>query len=529
MAYVFVADFFKQDIPGGGEIVNHEIICALQEKGEEVKSIHSHNLTLEVLERLSGADFIVGNFLNMSESTRRALAREKYIIYEHDHKYLKTRDPSCFKDFQAPADQIINVDFYRNARAVICQSRLHTDTATRNLRLNNIKNASGNPWSAADLDLLKKMGTRDKKFVCAIMDSTNEIKNTSGAIRFCKEKGLEYKLIPPSNYEDFIEQLSECEFFVFLPTTQETLSRVVIEARMLGCKVITNDLIGATSEPWFKLGGSDLIESIRGKRAEIVQMIQQVFEGPPSYEDVTVILNAYRRPYNLEKQIEAIRSQTRPPKQIWLWVNDHEDLGGFDFEDIDVDRIFKNDHNWKFYGRFAAALLAETDYVAIFDDDTVPGTEWFENCLDTMEIQEGIMGSAGVILQKDAYNPHQRCGWPTQNAQLTRVDLVGHAWFFKREWLKYLWAEYPTTWDNGEDIQFSYLAQKYGGINTYCPPHPPEKPELHGSLYGNELGIDNKATSTNSNISHEVFFSERDYCVQKAIKNGWEVVKKVSE
>ena len=34
--------------------------------------------------------------------------------------------------------------------------------------------------------------------------------------------------------------------------------------------------------------------------------------------DITVILNAYRRPYNLKMQIEAIRNQTVKPKQICL-------------------------------------------------------------------------------------------------------------------------------------------------------------------------------------------------------------------
>jgi len=525
MKYVFISDFFKQDVPGGAEIVDHEIIKSLRNSGTEVTTFHSHQCSLEVLERFHGARFIVSNFINLSEAVKRALGREKYIIYEHDHKYLKTRDPSLYKDFWAPREQLINVDFYRNAIAVVCQSKLHTETAKLNLGIKNIKNASGSLWSNEDLTLLETYTKRSKKPLCAIMDSPNRNKNTSGAIKYCKERGLKYKLIPASSYKKFIEELSECDTFVFFPTTQETLSRVVLEARMLGCKVTTNNLVGAASEPWFKLKGIELIDWVRERTPAIFQMITDTFEEPNPYEDITVILNAYRRPYNLAKQVQAIREQNRPPKQIWLWVNDHQDLEGFDFDTVGADRVFKNNYNWKFYGRFAAALLAETEYIAIFDDDTIPGPRWFENCLDTMKVKEGIMGSAGVILQKDTYNPHERCGWPAKNTDTTRVDLVGHAWFFKRTWLKYLWTEHPTTWDNGEDIQFSYLAQKYGGINTYCPPHPPGEPELHGSLYGNELGIDNKATSTNTSLSHQAFFSERDYCVRKALEGGWRVVR----
>jgi hypothetical protein len=210
-----------------------------------------------------------------------------------------------------------------------------------------------------------------------------------------------------------------------------------------------------------------------------------------------------------------------------MWVNQHEDNKRVDKKQFDVDRVFDNNHNWKFYGRFAAALLADTEYVAIFDDDTVPGDKWFENCLTTMESTPGILGSAGVTLEDKVYVNHQRSGWPIQNEQTERVDLVGHAWFFKREWLAHLWREKPFTWDNGEDIQFSYLAQKYGGIQTYCPPHPPTDTSLHGSTLGNELGIDSKATSNNNEVEHQQFFTERDLCVQNAIKNGWKTVKEV--
>ena len=55
----------------------------------------------------------------------------------------------------------------------------------------------------------------------------------------------------------------------------------------------------------------------------------------------------------------------------------------------------------------------------------------------------------------------------------------------------------------------------------------PDDKELHGSILGNELGIDNKATSTNSAISHQQFFNERDVCVQEGLKKGWQTVRGV--
>jgi hypothetical protein len=243
--------------------------------------------------------------------------------------------------------------------------------------------------------------------------------------------------------------------------------------------------------------------------------------------EITVILNMYRRPNNMKMQISSVRKQTVQPKEIWIWKNYHEDNKEINLKEFQVDRTFDNNYNWKFYGRFAAAMLANTEYVAIFDDDTIPGSKWFENCLNTIKETNGILGSAGVILRSNIYMNHDRCGWPTQNEETTRVDLVGHGWFFRKEWLKYLWMEEPATWDNGEDIHFSYLAQKYGNIQTYCPKHPKDDKMLHGSILGMKLGTDSVATSNNIVVSHKQFFSERDLCVQNSLNGGWKTVRGV--
>jgi hypothetical protein len=352
------------------------------------------------------------------------------------------------------------------------------------------------------------------------------VKGELEARNYCYQNSIECEAIGETNYEEFIKALAGYKQFIFFPKVLESFSRVAVEARIVGCSLVTNNYLGCASESWFQtLKGRDLLEFVKNKKIEVLGCIKGEIEKCTN--GITVILNVYRRPHNLEKQIRAIRKQTVQPTSIWLWVNKHEDNQGFDFSGADVDRVFDTDHNWKFHGRFAAAQLATTEYIAIFDDDTIPGSEWFKNCLDCMRDIEGIYGTAGVILNSDRYLDHIRCGWPTMNEEVTRVDLVGHAWFFKKGWTSYMWREAPITWDNGEDIQFSYLCQKYGGINTYCPPHPEGNREKHGSTLGNELGIDDKASSTNVNVSHKQFFAERDLCVKSSVHGGWKTVKNV--
>ncbi len=160
-------------------------------------------------------------------------------------------------------------------------------------------------------------------------------------------------------------------------------------------------------------------------------------------ESITVVLNCYKRPEYLREQVEAIRNQTKKPTQIWLWINAAKENKKFNPYQMGFDKVFKSDTNCKYHGRFAVALLAQTDYVAFFDDDTIPGDMWFENCLETMKETPGILGGAGCILHSRLYFQHQRMGWPVNNPVTMEVDLVGHAWFMKREHLNYIWAEVP--------------------------------------------------------------------------------------
>ena len=122
---------------------------------------------------------------------------------------------------------------------------------------------------------------------------------------------------------------------------------------------------------------------------------------------ITVILCAYNRPHLLTEQINAIKAQSVPVSDIWLWYNQ----GSKPQKNLpDIKTAFCN-HNFKFFGRFAFAMLAQTDYVALFDDDTIPGPDWLKQCLAYMKTHEGILGTTGIQLTKKSYAPHIKIGW----------------------------------------------------------------------------------------------------------------------
>jgi len=242
---------------------------------------------------------------------------------------------------------------------------------------------------------------------------------------------------------------------------------------------------------------------------------------------ISVIINVYKRPHMLEKQIEAIKKQSIPilSENIHVWYNN----GDVPYQ-LPADKkinTYQCSWNTKFWGRFTIPLLVKTEFVAIFDDDIIPEKDWFKNCLNTIKnpLTNGIIGGSGVILKGKGYLPNIKVGWNAEHSDtVKRVDLVGHAWFFRQEWTKYLWYEKPVTWNNGEDIMFSFLAQKYGGINTFVPPHPESNKNLWSCIYSVGMDIGN---DTNASWKKNTHFNERsDVCIS-CINKGWKTVNNI--
>jgi hypothetical protein len=217
---------------------------------------------------------------------------------------------------------------------------------------------------------------------------------------------------------------------------------------------------------------------------------------------ITAILNIYKRPHVLDEQIAAIRAQTVQPLCIFIWNNGNTDIDLSKYKTEPNMCVFDNNHNYGVWSRFLLGFLAPTEFICIFDDDTIPGPRWFENCLNSMKEKEALYGTIGVVFDKSDtnYDCIYRYGWDGPCNTTKYVDIVGHSWFFKRDWLNYLVREPLDIYSNlkwGEDMGFSYMLQKYASIPTCVPPHPENNHDLWGSVKPKTYGTDQNATSTN--------------------------------
>jgi GT2 family glycosyltransferase len=277
---ILVADVFVDAVPqGGAEIVNDLLSKSLKEKGFEVLEVEACRLDTSFIEKHSDHLFIVAGIMSLppDPDIYKTLLNTTYLVYEHDHKYVNDRNPAIFPNFKAPESQLRFVDLYENAEAVICQSSMHRDILSLNLpNCNKVISAGGSLWSEDFISFVELSLSRstDRANKAAIIRSANEIKGQHKAEQYCLQNNLDYDLVSAPDPKSLFELLKQYEYFVFLPKTPETFSRIFMEAKLAGCKIITNSLVGAVNENYTYDNPHILLEEVKKARESIVNLFE---------------------------------------------------------------------------------------------------------------------------------------------------------------------------------------------------------------------------------------------------------------
>lgn len=236
---------------------------------------------------------------------------------------------------------------------------------------------------------------------------------------------------------------------------------------------------------------------------------------------IAAVLTAYKRPHLLKDQLEAFRRQTVAPQEIVIWHNAGDPLPLLDLREN--ESVISSSVNRGVWPRFLLASCLNADYCHIADDDTFPGHEWFQNCLDTMAqlTRYSLIGAVGVTFPDGTRENRLYWGWKNPQDTIVNVDLVGHAWFCKRELLDWFVVDHRCGLTCGEDYALSATARKLGGC-VVCPPHPKDELAKWGHLRGFETGSDDVA------LWRQEGEEEKKAAVHQRLRDGgWTVVAEV--
>jgi len=257
---IFVSDMFADRYAGGAELTTEALI---KTSPYDVEKIQSADLRESHVESNQDAFWIFGNFTDVSPALLMKFAKEKdYAVLEYDYKFCKHRNPSlhqfsiseptcqCEKEYQGK----LNSMFIHKAKAVFWMSKIQQKLQTEHFpfldRSNNITLSS--IFGDDVLDKIAGLDTSNKNDKWVILNSPSIIKGVKESINYAEENDLEYELVWRLKHDELLRKLAVSKGLLFLPLGEDTCPRIVIEAKLLDCEIITNDKVQHQKEEWFQ-------------------------------------------------------------------------------------------------------------------------------------------------------------------------------------------------------------------------------------------------------------------------------------
>jgi len=310
----YISDFSYEESKGGAESCDNEIL----------KYFKNNNLEFEFIKSINFKNngnindfYIVSNFAFLSDQSKIFLSDKKFVIIEHDYKFLENRNPVKYFNFIVPKHKRINVKFYYDSIAVFAQSKFHAEIIKKNLPFANIISLTGSFFSDESLKIIEKYKNTIKNNKFFVYKHPNPIKGTLESIQYCKKNQIEFETIEHCDYEQFIEAASKYNGVVFMPQSPETYCKMLAECKCLGLKIITNKLTGFIGEVHAKKE-ADLIDFLDEQREKNIKLIldtllekQDIIERKNIKNNlVSLVMPVYNSEKFLDNSITDILNQT---------------------------------------------------------------------------------------------------------------------------------------------------------------------------------------------------------------------------
>lgn len=268
---VFVSDIFASDYAGGAELTTEALIAASPFK---TFRLHSKDVTMELLRQGVEKFWVFGNFSNLdAQLIPSIVANLRYSILEYDYKYCRYRSPEKHEanegvqcNCQNEQHGMVVSAFMRGAKSLWWMSeaqKAHYEDMFPFLRdsPSTVLSSVFDDETFATIHMLQEKHANDERKGWIVLGSPSWVKGADAAEQWCKDNGKDYEVIWGLDYLTTLRKLAQAEGFVYLPQGRDTCPRMVIEARLLGCKLQLNENVQHASEEWFTADDVVTIES----------------------------------------------------------------------------------------------------------------------------------------------------------------------------------------------------------------------------------------------------------------------------
>lgn len=321
---VFVSDLFATDMVGGAELTSEALI---ETAPMQVFRIHSRDVDITLLEQGADRHWIFGNFSMLNFSLiPTIIANMSYTVIEYDYKYCKHRSPEKHTAIEGVScdchNQLVGKyvsAFYLGAKTLWWMSEAQQTRYTTMFPFLSDRDQMvlSSVFSSETLARLKELRSTapEHRHGWARLESSSWVKGTDAAREWCERNGAEQVVLHDMPYDDVLKTLSGVEGLVYLPAGGDTCPRLVIEAKLLGCKLALNDNVQHRYEPWFDGTGPraddvDEFEAIEDYLSNAPSVfwktVLHAIEHRPSISGYTTTLNCIKQGYPYEQCIRSM-------------------------------------------------------------------------------------------------------------------------------------------------------------------------------------------------------------------------------
>ena len=272
--YVFVSDFFHNQVLGGAELSLQSIIDS--SPSEKVIGINSSSLSKKQIEFYKNKKWIFGNTSRISEACYEMIqeAEIDYSFIEYDYKFCKYRNPVLYEmveseecDYEKTELSKRMVEFMNSAKSVFFMSKSQMDlhkSKLKSLRHENLYVLSST-FKDEFFEAVDRLKNNEKDDKWLVLKSDSWVKGVAESENWCKENNKNYELVGGLSPIEFLEKLSKSKGVCFKPSGLDTCPRFIIEAKLLGCELELNENVQHAKEEWFTESKEVAIEYLKGR------------------------------------------------------------------------------------------------------------------------------------------------------------------------------------------------------------------------------------------------------------------------
>lgn len=311
---IFVSDFFVEDYVGGAELTSEALITS---SPFNVWKLHSKDVSMKLLEEGSDRFWIFGNFTQINPNLLPTIiANLQYTVVEYDYKYCKARSPEKHHAIEnRPCDchdqmngKLISA-FYFGSMGLWWMSekqkeKYHSIFPFLVDKENIVLSSVFDDRSLAKMKLLRESVQMSERKNWLVFESDSWIKGFQAAKTYCEDNKLQYEVVKGLSYDEMLAKISSSEGLVYLPPGGDTCPRMVIEAKLLGVKLVLNDNVQHKDEEWFATDDIDSIESYLYTSKQLFwKGVKKMIDYRPSISGYTTTYNCLTQGYPFKESI----------------------------------------------------------------------------------------------------------------------------------------------------------------------------------------------------------------------------------